>query len=372
MNTAEYKPETCVWELTTECNLSCRHCASSCTEKGRKDELSKEEAAKAAEQIADLGVKWVSLTGGELFTSKVWYPAAKLLKKRGVHVHMITNGTLICDNVIQKIKDADVSMVSVSLDGTKEIHDFIRGDGVYDSAYQGMKKMQKAGIRTGCITSVMKQNLSVLKELKEELIRDRVQRWQIQMAVPEGNMRLYQDSLLEPAQMTELIDMAYEMSLDGRIHIILPDNVGYYTKKEMPLRQYGDHGCRVWKGCNAGIRSFGILSNGDVVGCTSMRGNMFAEGNLLSRSLKEIWEDPDSFLWRRRLTKEMLGKKCSGCIYASMCLGGCSNTRYTVQGSVYSDNPYCAYAAYQDHESLNKIMKQEIRRKCRKDNSSSN
>lgn len=346
MKTLEYKPETCVWELTTECNLRCRHCASSCTKEGRKHELAGEDVRKAAEQIAGIGVKWVSLTGGELLTSKTWHLAANLLEKRGVRVHMITNGTLLDDVVVQKIKEAGVSMVSVSLDGTKEVHDFIRGNGVYESAYKGLGKMQKAGIRTGCITSVMKQNLPVLKELKEELIKNKVQRWQIQMAVPEGNMRLNRDLLLSPPQMAELIDIAYEMSLDRRIHIILPDNVGYYTKKEMSLRQYGSNGYRTWKGCSAGIRSFGILSNGDVVGCTSMRDSMFVEGNILSRSLKDIWEASDTFLWRRELTREKLGNICSKCVYAKMCLGGCSNTRYTVQGSIFSDNPYCAYAGY--------------------------
>lgn len=340
----KYRPETCVWELTTECNLKCRHCASSCSKEGRADELSQKEVEKVTEQIIALGVKWVSLTGGELLISESWYPAAELLEKNSVHVHIITNGTLLSDSVIRKLKSAGVSMVSVSLDGTREIHDFIRGDGVYKKACDGIQRMEKAGIRTGCITSVMKKNLTVLKELKEELIRLRVQRWQIQMAVLEGNMRFQKDLLISPSQMAELIDIAYEMSIDGRIRIILPDNVGYYTRKEMTLRQYKKDGYCTWKGCNAGIRSFGILSNGDVTGCTSMRDGMFVEGNIRSRSLEDIWEDPDSFLWRRQLTKEKLGKTCSECIYAKICLGGCSNTRYTVRKSIYGDNPYCAYA----------------------------
>ena len=142
----KYRPETCVWELTTECNLKCRHCASSCSKEGRADELSQKEVEKVTEQIIALGVKWVSLTGGELLISESWYPAAELLEKNGVHVHMITNGTLLSDSVIRKLKSAGVSMVSVSLDGTREIHDFIRGDGVYKKACDGIQRMEKAGI----------------------------------------------------------------------------------------------------------------------------------------------------------------------------------------------------------------------------------
>lgn len=345
MEKLSYQPETCVWELTTGCNLHCMHCASSCTGEGRSNELSELETKRAADEIADMGVRWVSLTGGEIFTSERWQIAASTLEQRGVHVHMITNGTLLDESIASRIAELKVSMVSVSLDGTKEIHDSVRGGGVYERALQGLAALQKAWIRTGCITSVMRQNLDSLKELKEELVRRGAVLWQLQMAVPEGNMRLIRDSLLEPQQISLLIDMAYDMSLDGRIRIILPDNVGYYTRKESVLRQCTASGSRVWKGCNAGIRSFGILSNGDVTGCTSIRGGAFTEGNIRVRPLREIWEDPSKFLWRRTLAPEKLGKKCSKCVYAELCLGGCSNTRYTTQGSIYSDNPYCAYAS---------------------------
>lgn len=346
MEKVKYRPETCVWELTTECNLHCRHCASSCREEGRKDELSELEIIRTAEEIAGLGVKWVSLTGGEALASKNWQAAVDSLEKLGVRVHMITNGTLLDDESVREISKRKVSMVSVSLDGTRKIHDFIRGDGVYERAVNGIQRLCQAGVKTGCITSVMKQNLDVLWELKEELIGSGISLWQLQMAVPEGNMLLNRELLLEPCQIPELIDTAYEISLDGRLRVLLPDNVGYYTRKESFLRQSASNGsgCRVWKGCGAGIRSFGLLSNGDVTGCTSIRGAAFTEGNIRVRPLREIWEDPSNFSWRRTLTPEKLGEKCSECMYAKLCLGGCSNTRYTTQGSIFSDNPYCAYA----------------------------
>lgn len=344
MGNIEYRPETCVWELTTGCNLHCRHCASSCREEGRKDELSETEIKNAAEQIAELDVKWVSLTGGEVLTSDCWETAVSVLENHGVRVHMITNGTLLDETAVSRIAKLGVSMVSVSLEGTGKVHDFIRGEGVYERASKGLWWLREAGVRTGCITSVMKRNLADLGELKEELVRKGASLWQLQMAVPEGNMRLNRELLLEPWQMAELIDRAYELSQDGRLRILLPDNVGYYTRKETVLRQRGENGFRVWKGCGAGLRSFGLLSNGDVTGCTSLRGGIFTEGNIRVRPLREIWENPSCFSWRRNLAPDSLGIRCSKCRYAELCLGGCSNTRYTVQGSIFSDNPYCAYA----------------------------
>ena len=49
----EYKPITCVWEVTMACNMRCKHCGSSCSVSD-KDELTTEEAVKLCKEIGDL------------------------------------------------------------------------------------------------------------------------------------------------------------------------------------------------------------------------------------------------------------------------------------------------------------------------------
>ena len=98
-----------------------------------------------------------------------------------------------------------------------------------------------------------------------------------------------------------------------------------------------------WDGCNAGTRGFGILQNGDILGCTSIRSKEFIEGNIKERPLREIWEDENNFLWRRQMTKDKLSGACRNCVYGSKCLGGCPNTRLTMNGDIYSENQYCVY-----------------------------
>ena len=100
---------------------------------------------------------------------------------------------------------------------------------------------------------------------------------------------------------------------------------------------------------NAGIRSVGILCNGDVVGCTSIRRPEYIEGNLRHQTLTEIWNNPKSFAWRRNLTPSDLGSKCQHCGYVDSCLGGCTNIRLTTGGKINSDNPLCVYACYNNH-----------------------
>lgn len=98
-----------------------------------------------------------------------------------------------------------------------------------------------------------------------------------------------------------------------------------------------------WAGCNAGTRGFGILHNGDVIGCTSIRDRKFIEGNILKKSIVDIWNAPDAFKWSRGMKKSDLGGACKTCIYGETCLGGCPNTRLTMNGTMQSENPYCVY-----------------------------
>lgn len=44
-------------------------------------------------------------------------------------------------------------------------------------------------------------------------------------------------------------------------------------------------GGKLWRGCNAGIRSLGILHNGDIVGCTSIRKKKFENMDVKMESL---------------------------------------------------------------------------------------
>ena len=57
-------PSIAVWEITLRCNLGCCHCGSRAA-RARPDELSTTEALDLVRQFADLGLKEVTLIGGE-------------------------------------------------------------------------------------------------------------------------------------------------------------------------------------------------------------------------------------------------------------------------------------------------------------------
>lgn len=340
----KYQPVTCVWEVTMGCNMRCGHCGSSCAEP-LSDELNTTEALDLCDQIAQLGLRWITLSGGEPLTRKDIPQLVQRLHEQGVSVNIITNGWLLEAEMIEKLKESGIATVAISIDGTEKIHDKIRRVGAYEHARQAFSLLRKQGIKTGAVTTITKQNIDILPELKKELIKMGVETWQVQLGLPMGNLKERPEWLLDPEQVNDIINFCHDTAREGKIGIFPADCIGYYTKKELEIKKisYKTEYVSIWDGCNAGVRGFGILQNGDILGCTSIRSEKYIEGSIRERSLREIWEDENTFLWRRGMTKEKLSGDCKTCVYGSKCLGGCPNTRLTMSGDIYSENLYCSY-----------------------------
>ena len=341
----KYQPVTAVWEVTMGCNMRCKHCGSSC-EEPLPDELSTEEALNIICQLARIGLKWITLSGGEPLIRKDLPVLIRALKASGIMTNVITNGWLLSEKA-EMLKEAGVDTVAVSIEGTEQIHDSIRHKGSFQRDKEGIRKLKELGVEVGAITTLSKRNMGNLEALKEQLIAMGVGSWQVQLGLPMGNMSDHADWILRPEEIDDVIDFCFETSLEGRIRIYPADCIGYYDVKEQAVRQKSYQTDQtLWNGCNAGIRGFGLLHNGDIIGCTSVRDRQFVEGNLRQRSLEDIWTDENSFSWRRQMHKEQLSGNCKRCVYGSRCLGGCTNTRLTTQHTIYGENHYCTYNNY--------------------------
>ena len=347
----KYQPVAGVWEVTMGCNMRCGHCGSSC-KNPLPDELTTEEAFRLIDMLIDLKLNWITLSGGEPLTRKDLPLLIDRLTKGKVKANVITNGWNITENLAKDLKQAGVSTVAISIDGDKETHDKIRREGAFERAQKSFEILKSQDIYTASITTVSKQNIHLLEKIKKELISMGVDMWQLQLGLPMGNFSKHKDWMLEPCQRKDIIDFCYNTYMEGKIEVYPADCIGYYNDKLSFVNNTRFGG---WDGCNAGIRSFGILHNGDIVGCTSVRDKSFIEGNIKERNLRDIWEDPNSFAWRRNFKKSNLTGDCAKCRYGDECLGGCSNSRLTTKGSIYSENLYC---------SFNNLMK-EFRKKLK-------
>jgi radical SAM protein with 4Fe4S-binding SPASM domain len=335
---------TAVWEITMKCNMRCKHCGSSCADK-LPDELTTEEALRVCDELGELGMRYIAISGGEPTTREDWHLIVKRLRENGVKPNMITNGWLITEEILDKAVESGISSICISIDGLEETHDFMRRKGSFSRSMNAFELAKKKNISTSAITTINKKNIGELEELREVLIARGVKRWQLQIGLPMGNLENNSYLVLDPEQIDDIIDFAYRNINDDRIIIHLADCIGYYSFKDIAVRKAAttlDH--YLWRGCLAGKYSIGILHNGDIVACTSIRDKRFVEGNVREKSIKEIWTNPEGFKWSKEMAKSKLKGFCSKCAYGDVCLGGCTNTRLCMEKDMYGENRYCSYS----------------------------
>ncbi|GKT28217.1 PqqA peptide cyclase, partial [Aduncisulcus paluster] len=181
-------------------------------------------------------------------------------------------------------------------------------EGSFDRLSSAYELMHEKGITSGAVTTISTKNIDILDDIMAFLIEKNVKFWQLQIGLPMGSMAVNSDMILEPSAVDRILDFIHKNGQNGQIKIYPADCLGYYTRKETEIRQivFNSQVETHWDGCHAGKRSFGILQNGDILGCTSIRDDEFIEGSIRKRPLKEIWMDAESFTWSREMNKSKL------------------------------------------------------------------
>lgn len=332
----KYYPRYAVWELTNRCNAKCIHCGSESGE-CRQDELTEAEALQLCDELKELGCKHLGIIGGEFFLSPYWEKVTKELMDSGVGVSHLTNGILLNEKNIQKLKELRVGAISVSIDGIGQTHDYLRGvPGLYDKLMVNLLRAKEAGFRIGINTAVSKKNLEEVSELFRVLTTLEVSSWQLQGVEDFGRANENPELSMTAEDFYHLAKMIAEFRKNTKIRIVLGDNLGHFCSFEPLLRK------SPFTGCVAGRWNVGIEADGSIRGCLSIRGDENIVGNLRERSLTEIWNDPDSFRVFREKSMEKMTGFCAECEYAKICRAGCASLAYSLTRTFY-ENPLCLH-----------------------------
>jgi len=356
--TQTFAPLAAVWEITMACNMRCRHCGSACTV-AQPGELTTAEALTLCDELADMGLKMVTLSGGEPLLRHDWPDIARRFTDRGVVVMMISNGWFFNSQVIEKARDSGVESIGISLDGPEKTHDSIRQKGAFARVMRALEQMSKENFTSSVVTTVMKYNLFQLPEMKAILEETGVSRWQFQLGVPMGHLAKNRSQVIDPGQIQMVLDFIQTVLEEKKIVPFPADNIGYCTSQIMEIFDAVHGPGRYWRGCQAGKGAIGILHDGSIVGCTSLRDTSYIEGNVRKTPLREIWNRPGAFAWNRDLTREDLAGFCRTCRFGRWCLGGCSTLKRFTYGDM-SQTDYCLFRqAFKPLESKIDAIKDE-------------
>ncbi|MCC6932137.1 MAG: radical SAM protein [Deltaproteobacteria bacterium] len=327
-------PLMLTWELTLRCNAKCIYCGSSAGAQ-RYGELTDQECFQLVDQIADLGVRFVILLGGEPFLRSSCLDIAAKLVERGIMISVITNGLLLDSEKALRLAALRPTGVAISIDGTKEVHDSMSGLRCFDKAVNGLRLLQQNDIISGIITTIINYNntLTNLEALSEFVQRENLNAWKIQIGHPSG--RLKKEDCLDAEGIYNLTKWVAGKKKELPF-LSIGDEMGYCSSLEHELR--GPDYC--WQGCTAGTLHLGICANGSVKGCLAMS-DEFSEGSIRERSLSEIWQSKGAFKYNREFDVTMLTGDCHNCASGNICKGGCRTFNYGYSGELYN-YPYCS------------------------------
>ncbi len=165
--TLEGRPLTCVWEVTSGCNLGCRHCYHPSHEPA-EGELKTERALELIEELAAEGFLLLLITGGEPFTRQDIWPLLEAASLKEFGVRLLTNGVGLERDDIERLAELSPLSVDLSIYGQKRVHDSItRMPGSFRATCRTGRLLTQNGVRVNVKMPLMRGNLAEYRSVKE-------------------------------------------------------------------------------------------------------------------------------------------------------------------------------------------------------------
>ena len=305
------------FEITNRCNLSCAHCGSSCTSSG--ESLSVADVETTLKSIS--GDKpAVCLTGGEPMLHPNFFEIAECVRNMDFLWGMTTNATLIDGAAAERLKQAGMSTVSVSIDGMEQSHDTLRHrQGAWKKALNGLQALQNVGFEPQITTVLHQGNFDELDQLYDLLCRMGIQSWRPINVEPIGRACESSDMLLKPEQFFYLLSYIRNKRFDPECQMEVTFGCSHYLGLEKE-RMVRDH----YFLCGAGILTASVRSNGDICACLDIENRPeLVQGNIRTDDFMDVWLNRFQ-AFRRDRTEDC--PKCMDCPERFLCGGDSTHT----------------------------------------------
>lgn len=275
--------------------------------------MKKGEMLRLIDELSKLGAKEIRLTGGEPTIYPLFKNVVAEIKKKGILVSVITNGSNLKNLSDFFKKNVDCAIVSLDSCNPK-VHDRIRGfPGLFNKAVEGMKNIKNGKTELAANIIVSRANYRDLPQMilgfrkfgikRINLIPIRVVKG---MFLDKDDIRLYNKEIIpkirDSVKRTGM-EISSSLYLFGR------------NKGEIENSAKGDYTGRYYRRINCYFSRYSafIDDKGDVYPCPNLPylGASFSFGNIRDDSLSNLW-----FSKRRaKLLKKLSNNRglCKGC-----------------------------------------------------------
>ena len=311
---------------TNNCNLRCFYCFQDRT----KHEFMTQEVQEGILQFVLKnmnGVKNIEICwfGGEPLmawdiicnmTQKLQQVAEKHGSK--YRAFMVTNGYLLNDEKINKLKELDINTIQITLDGTPELHSKrkgIKGDPElnFEFILNQIKKLLQDKIKVNIRVNIDKANVHTMNELLERLAKANLHEANIYPAMIESYTDLccnIESGCLQRDEFVTVETYFYKAMLEKGLIKDLSD----------ALPKLKGNSCIVDQ-----INSFSIDTNGYVYKCWNTIGDY---KEMIADVLDNVQNEEDK---KRMRMKKIFGMtwdplenaECISCKLLPICMGGC-------------------------------------------------
>lgn len=336
-------PVKVTWRIVNKCNLFCKHCSSNSGSNHKDTDIDDQSIELIANTLIQNKVFEVVIEGGEPFLYKNIIKILKLLSNNNIRLEVVTNGMLLTDEIIEKIKDLNFNFIQISLDAIdnekgKKIRSNYWNFEIID---ENIKKLISNNIPVRIATVLLDENYNYILDILQYAIKRKARDFRVIGYVPQGRGTVNQ--MVKPSEWEHITKclLNEKKKYEDKINIITPlpnfdtllcDNP--YSNNILDAFSYTEDDIF----CEACTAYCAIESNGDVIPCSFFNSTEFIAGNLLQDNLKNIWE---SKVFSQFRNLGQLQEKCIKCSNRKYCHGGCRAATYYVTGSLIKPDPRC-------------------------------
>lgn len=354
------RPTNIAFSLTNRCNLNCKHCSQD--SKTLKQHIYGEELATAEiktifDQIDDIGVRVVRITGGEPLIRNDFTDILLSAADHRFDLHLLTNGFALSEENIELITEIHKKkgiLIKMSLDGSNaKNHDWFRGrKGAFRNVVRSAQEFSRRSIPFALETILNKHNSRDIEAVIKKALDMGACRISIHTASAFGRAysnfgHLYFD-----------IDEMYKLKkYINNLQKIYGEHIGIHfdsyawpvvsrrlikngIHREIPNNYFNisdvQEDPRKCQRCTAASSQLTISADGDIYPCPNCIDKpLFKAGNIRKTSLSEIWRKGHWGIFRKKwLVNDLIF--CSKCKLIEFCQYGykCRPSAYVATGDL--------------------------------------
>ncbi len=306
-------------------------------------ELSLKVLLNVFDQLREMGIKHVRISGGEPTRHPEFAAIVAEAKRRKLWISINTHG-VYSTRLREQIANLPIGLFVVSLDGLRDANDFVRGDGVFDRAVDTARWLR--GLGKSVVLGVHLSRSSVndvagLIALTAEL----GVKIKFSPLRPIGRAREHlRDEILSPLDFYNAVQTITRLRVDYPDTRISTDfDILRPIEAPKPLRLERAV-------CPAGRNTMVVNYDGYVYPCAFLitAQQEFAAGHLQDAPLLTLWRETPAFLPLRTLQKDA---QCQSCFaYGQTCTGGCLAMSYFSTGRLDAHDPTCFIECLSDSD----------------------